>query len=144
MWGALPVNWMGWGGVELSGAVMVEHGLYSEGFCALSRVFAALQHILLAAVHGSVERSHSCCCACLCVCQRICLPGWLAVQDDLVPVRHVEHMVRHETNARIMLNPKMHHADFLFSPATQDKILMEFAEVGWGVGWWVRHIPSRN
>jgi hypothetical protein len=47
----------------------------------------------------------------------------------LVPVRHVEHMVRHETNARVQLNPKMHHADFLFSPATQERILAEFAEV---------------
>lgn len=46
-----------------------------------------------------------------------------------MPVRHVEHMVRHETNARVQLNPKMHHADFLFSPATQERILAEFAEV---------------
>jgi hypothetical protein len=38
-------------------------------------------------------------------------------------------MVRHETNARVQLNPKMHHADFLFSPATQERILAEFAEV---------------
>lgn len=47
-----------------------------------------------------------------------------------MPVRHVEHMIEHETTARVMLNRKMHHADFLFSPATQDKILAEFAEVG--------------
>lgn len=51
------------------------------------------------------------------------------VQDDLVPVRHVHHMVTHETDARIVLNPNMAHADFLFSPSTQDRILAEFAEV---------------
>jgi hypothetical protein len=52
-----------------------------------------------------------------------------SAQDDLVPVRHVEHMVQHETTARVMLNRKMHHADFLFSTSTQDRILAEFAEV---------------
>jgi hypothetical protein len=51
------------------------------------------------------------------------------VQDDLVPVRHVHHMVTHETDARLVLNPKMAHADFLFSPSTQDRIIAEFAEV---------------
>jgi hypothetical protein len=54
---------------------------------------------------------------------------YCAAQDDLVPVRHVEHMVKHETTARVMLNRKFHHADFLFSPSTQDRILAEFAEV---------------
>lgn len=53
----------------------------------------------------------------------------LPLQDDLVPVRHVEHMVRHETTARVVINRNMHHADFLFSPSTQDRILAEFAEV---------------
>jgi hypothetical protein len=38
-------------------------------------------------------------------------------------------MVTHETTAHVMLNPKMAHADFLFSPATQDRILAAFAEV---------------
>lgn len=60
------------------------------------------------------------------------------LQDDLVPVPHVDHMVRHETNARIMFNPNMAHADFLFSPATQDKILAQFAEVSL----WAEQRPS--
>ena len=56
------------------------------------------------------------------------------MQDDLVPVRHVDHMVRHETNAHLMVNPGMRHADFLFSPQTQDKILEQFAEVRLAAG----------
>lgn len=47
-----------------------------------------------------------------------------------MPVRHVHHMVTHETDARILLNRNMAHADFLLSPSTQDRILADFAEVG--------------
>jgi hypothetical protein len=62
------------------------------------------------------------CCCC-------CLPP--ALQDNLVPVPHVDAMVRYEVpSARIMHHPSMHHADFLFSPSWQDLILSHVAEVG--------------
>eukprot|EP00878_Enallax_costatus_P021001 GHUV01022218.1.p1 GENE.GHUV01022218.1~~GHUV01022218.1.p1 ORF type:complete len:363 (+),score=23.66 GHUV01022218.1:408-1496(+) len=53
----------------------------------------------------------------------------LSGQDDLVPVAHVDAMLRHETNAVVMCNPRMSHADFLFSPSWQEKILAEVAQI---------------
>jgi hypothetical protein len=51
-------------------------------------------------------------------------------QDDLVPVQHVDAMLRHDVpSARIMHNAAMAHADFLFSPSWQDNILSHVAEV---------------
>lgn len=52
-----------------------------------------------------------------------------AAQDDLVPVRQVYTMLREETSARILYHPGMVHADFLFSPSWQNRVLCEMAEV---------------
>jgi hypothetical protein len=62
------------------------------------------------------------------------------LQDDLVPVPHVDAMVRYEVpSARIMHHPSMRHADFLFSPSWQDQILSHVAEVRLcAVEFWVR------
>lgn len=47
----------------------------------------------------------------------------LSGQDDLVPVPHVEAMLRHETKARVLVKEGYKHADFLFDGAWQDTIV---------------------
>lgn len=60
----------------------------------------------------------------------------LSGKDDLVPVRHVSSMVRHETNARMMISPGDKHAGFLFDLKWQAEVvagvwdLVDGSEVG--------------
>jgi hypothetical protein len=52
-----------------------------------------------------------------------------AVQDDLVPVKVVDAMLRHETSARVLHQPNLGHADFLLYPSWQDEILTQLSQV---------------
>jgi hypothetical protein len=58
----------------------------------------------------------------------------LSGKDDLVPVPHVEAMLRTETKARVLVKPGYKHADFLFDTAWQDTIVAATLKVGGTAG----------
>lgn len=53
----------------------------------------------------------------------------LSGRDELVPVKHVEQMVKNQSQATLMLHPKHSHASIVFDPAWQDEVVCELVEV---------------
>ena len=58
----------------------------------------------------------------------------LSGQDDLVPARHVESMVRHETDAKLMVTRDDRHAAFLFNLEWQRAVVAGVADLVLGAG----------